>query len=147
MQIGRKKGKDELLTTLTSKLTRLQSDNLLLNQSNDAQSLVVHASAVRPPLTIPTDPSLANTTRNLRTSGGSKRSHRNRDDEERATSQKPVKKGRKEDVEIYGEAGMWEREKVMKVFGGNDDLGTADLASIRKVMGVTRTGKVGVKRK
>ena len=41
---------------------------------------------------------------------------------------------------------MWEREKVMKVFGGNDDLGTADLASIRKVMGVTRTGKVGVKR-
>lgn len=69
------------------------------------------------------------------------------DDEERATSQKPVKRGRKEDFEIYGDAGMWEREKVMKVFGGNDDLGTADLASIRKVMGVTRTGKVGSKRK
>jgi len=42
---------------------------------------------------------------------------------------------------------MWEREKVMKTFGGNDDLGTVDLATIRKVMGVTRTGKIGGKRK
>jgi hypothetical protein len=42
---------------------------------------------------------------------------------------------------------MWEKEKVMKVFGSNDDLGTADLASIRKVMGVTRTGKGSSKRR
>lgn len=59
---------------------------------------------------------------------------------------KPVKRGRKEDYEIYGEGGMWERERAVKVFGANDDLGTADLASIRKVMGITRTGKGGKRR-
>jgi len=144
--MGKRKGKDELLTTLASKLARLHSDTLLLNQANDAQSLVIHAAAIHPPLTVPTDPALSNTSRSLRTSG-SKRSHRSRDDEERATSQKPIKRGRKEDYEIYGDAGMWEREKVMKTFGGNDDLGTVDLATIRKVMGVTRTGKIGGKRK
>jgi len=58
-----------------------------------------------------------------------------------------LKRGRKEDYEIYGEAGMWEKDKVMKVFVGNDDLGTADLASIRKVMGITRTGKTAVPRR
>jgi len=85
--------------------------------------------------------------RNLRTPG-SKRSSRNRDEEpERNTSQRPVKKGRKEDFEIYGEGGMWEREKVLKAFSANDDLGTVDLASIRKVMVVTRTGKTGSKRR
>jgi len=38
---------------------------------------------------------------------------------------------------------MWERDKATKALGGSDDLGTADLASIRKAMGVTRTGKGG----
>lgn len=144
--MGKKRGKDELLTTLTSKLTRLQSDTLLLNQANDAQSLVIHAAAIHPPLTVPTNPVLSNTSRNLRTSG-SKRSHRSRDEDERATSQKPVKRGRKEDFEIYGDAGIWEREKVMKVFGSSEDLGMADLVTIRKIMGVTRTGKVSGKRR
>ena len=36
---------------------------------------------------------------------------------------------------------------MMKIFGSNDDLGTADLASIRKVMGITRTGKAAVPRR
>ena len=84
--------------------------------------------------------------RNLRTPG-SKRSARNRDDDERAQSQRPAKRGRKEDYEIYGDAGIWEKDKVMKVFGSNDDLGTVDLASIRKVMGITRTGKTAPKRR
>jgi hypothetical protein len=140
--LGKKKGRDELLTTLSSRLARLQSDNLLLNQAHDATTLTHHALATHPPLTIPSDPALS-MNRNLRTPG-SKRSSR-RDDEERL--QRPIKRGRKEDYEIYGDAGMWEKEKVMKVFGGNDDLGTADLASIRKVMGITRTGKNAPKRR
>jgi hypothetical protein len=143
--VGKKKGKDELLSTLNGKLSRLQADNLLLNQANDANTLTNHALALHPPLTIPADPNLA-MSRNLRTSG-SKRSARNRDEEDRAQSQRPLKRGRKEDYEIYGEAGMWEKDKVMKVFVGNDDLGTADLASIRKVMGITRTGKTAVPRR
>jgi hypothetical protein len=133
------------LTTLNGRLTRLQSDNLLLNQAHDATTLTHHALAAHPPLTVPANPAMS-MSRNLRTPG-SKRSARNRDDDERATSQRPVKRGRKEDFEIYGEGGMWEKEKVMKVFGSNDDLGTADLASIRKVMGVTRTGKGSSKRR
>jgi hypothetical protein len=133
------------LTTLNGRLSRLQSDNLLLNQAHDAITLTHHALAAHPPLTVPANPAMS-MSRNLRTPG-SKRSARNRDDDERATSQRPVKRGRKEDFEIYGEGGMWEKEKVMKVFGSNDDLGTADLASIRKVMGVTRTGKGSSKRR
>ena len=126
-------------------MTRLQSDNLLLNSAHDAISLTHHALAAHPPLTVPANPALS-MSRNLRTPG-SKRSIRNRDDDDRAQSQRPLKRGRKEDFEIYGEGGMWEKEKVMKVFGPNDDLGTADLASIRKTMGVTRTGKGVSKRR
>ena len=117
----------------------------MLNQANDATSLTHHALATHPPLTVPSNPALS-TSRNLRASG-SKRSARNRDDEDRVQPQRPVKRGRKEDYEIYGEGGMWEREKVMKAFGANDDLGTADLATIRKVMGITRTGKAAPKRR
>lgn len=137
--MGKKRGKDELLAVLGGRLSRLQSDNLLLNQAHDATTLSHHALSANPPLTVPSNPALS-MSRSLRTSS-SKRTVRNRDDDERATSQKPIKRGRKEDFEIYGEAGIWERDKVMKVFGSNDDLGTADLASIRKVMGITRTGK------
>lgn len=133
------------MATLSGRLTRLQSDNLLLNQAHDATTLTHHALAAHPPLTVPTNPALS-MSRSLRTPG-SKRSIRSRDDDERAQSQRPLKRGRKEDFEIYGEGGMWEKEKVMKVFGSNDDLGTADLASIRKVMGVTRTGKGVTKRR
>lgn len=143
--MGKKKGKDELLATLNGRLTRLQNDKLLLNQAQDATALTHIALATHPPLTDPSDPALS-MSRNLRASG-SKRSARNRDDDERGQSQKPAKRGRKEDYEIYGDAGMWEKDKVMRIFGSNDDLGTADLASIRKVMGITRTGKVASKRK
>jgi hypothetical protein len=133
------------LATLSNRLARLQSDNLLLNQAHDATTLTHHALATHPPLTVPSNPALS-MSRNLRTPG-SKRSARNRDDDERAQSQRPVKRGRKEDYEIYGDAGIWEKDKVMKVFGSNDDLGTVDLASIRKVMGITRTGKTAPKRR
>ena len=133
------------MATLGGRLSRLQADNLLLNQANDATSLTHHALAAYPPLTVPSDPASLNS-RNLRTPG-SKRSSRNRDEDDRIISQRPIKRGRKEDYEIYGEGGMWEREKVTKVFGPSDDLGTADLASIRKVMGITRTGKPVPKRK
>jgi hypothetical protein len=143
--MGKKRGKDELLAVLGGRLSRLQSDNLLLNQAHDATTLSHHALSANPPLTVPSNPALS-MSRSLRTPG-SKRSARSRDDDERATSQKPIKRGRKEDFEIYGEAGIWERDKVMKVFGSNEDLGTADLASIRKVMGITRTGKTAAKRK
>ena len=119
---------------------------MLLNTALDATSLTLHALSTHPPLTIPSDPALSLTTRNLRTQG-SKQSSRNKDDEERGQTQRPAKRGRKEDYEIYGDMGMWEKEKVMKVFGANDDLGTADLASIRKVMGITRTGKATSKRR
>jgi hypothetical protein len=111
-----------------------------LNQAIDAATLTNHASAPHAPLTVPSDPTLSLSTRNLRTPG-SKRSSRRADDDERQIVQRPLKRGRKEDYEIYGEGGIWERDKVMKAFVANDDLGTADLASIRKVMGVTRTGK------
>ena len=134
-----------MLATLNGRISRLQSDNLLLNQANDATSLTHHALATHPPLTVPSNPALS-MSRNLRASG-SKRSVRNRDDDERTQIQKTVKRGRKEDYEIYGDGGMWEKDKVMKVFGGNDDLGTVDLASIRKIMGITRTGKAAPKRK
>jgi hypothetical protein len=143
--LGKKKAKDELLATLNGRLARLQSDNLLLNQALDANTLTHHALATHPPLTVPSNPA-ASSSRNLRTPG-SKRSIRNRDDDERAQSQRPVKRGRKEDYEIYGEGGMWEKDKVMKIFGASDDLGTADLASIRKIMGITRTGKAAPKRR
>lgn len=133
------------MATLSGRLTRLQADNLLLNQAHDATTLTHHALAAHPPLTVPANPALS-MSRSLRTPG-SKRSVRNRDDDERGQSQRPIKRGRKEDYEIYGDAGIWEKEKVMKVFGSNDDLGTADLASIRKVMGITRTGKTAPKRR
>jgi len=138
-QQAKKKGKDELLTTLNGRLARLQADNLLLNQALDAATLTSHALAPHAPLTVPADPTLSTTTRNLRTPG-SKRSRR-ADDDDRQVVQRPQKRGRKEDYEIYGEAGIWDRDKVIKIFGPNDDLGTADLASIRKVLGVTRTAK------
>lgn len=134
-----------MLSTLNGRLERLQSDNLLLNQANDATSLAHHALAVHPPLTVPSNPALSSS-RNLRASG-SKRSVRNRDDDDRVQPQRPAKRGRKEDYEIYGENGMWDREKVMKTFGSNDDLGTVDLATIHKIMGITRTGKAVPKRK
>jgi hypothetical protein len=134
-----------MISTLHSRLVRLQNDNLLLNSANDASSLSHHAGASHTPLTVPSSLSLS-MSRSLRTPGG-KRPARTRDDEERAQSQRPLKRGRKEDFEIYGEAGIWEREKVMKVFTANDDLGTVDLANIRKVMGVTRTGKTVAKRR
>lgn len=140
------------MATLSSRLARLQADNLLLNQAHDATTLTHHALAAHPPLTVPSNPALS-MSRNLRTPG-SKRSARNRDDLDdgggggRGASQtRPVKRGRKEDYEIYGDAGIWEKDKVMKIFGANDDLGTADLASIRKVMGITRTGKTATKRR
>jgi hypothetical protein len=106
--------------------------------------LTNHALAPHAPLTVPADPSLSTATRNLRTPS-SKRSSR-RDDDDRQ-DKRPQKRGRKEDYEIYGEAGIWERDKVLRVFGSNDDLGTADLASIRKVLGVTRTAKTAAKRR
>ena len=115
---GKREVKDDLLNTLNGRLIRLQADTLLLNQANDATSLTTHAFAAYPPLTIP-DPTLSSS-RNLRTPG-SKRSARNRDDDERVQSQKPVKRGRREDYEIYGEGGMWEKEKATKVFGPSDD--------------------------
>jgi hypothetical protein len=138
-----------LFQTLTKRLDRLRDDHNLLNQANDSLTLSNAALAPHPPLTVPTNP-LAVFSRNLRTPG-SKRSARNRDEDtgdfgpasSRQQSQRPVKRGRKEDVEIYGEAGMWEKDKAIKVLAGSDDLGTADLATIRKVMGVTRTGKSG----
>jgi hypothetical protein len=144
-KLGKKKGKDELLNTLSGRLSRLQADNLLLNSALDATSLTHHAFAPHAPLTVPSNPALS-MSRNLRTPG-SKRSARNRDDDERGPPQRPIKRGRKEDYEIYGEGGIWEKDKVMKVFGSSDDLGTADLASIRKVMGITRTGKTASKRR
>jgi len=134
-----------LLATLNGRLTRLQSDNLLLNQANDALSLTQHALAAHPPLTVPANPLLA-TSRNLRTPG-SKRSARHRDEDDNAQSQRPVKRGRKEDYEIYGEGGIWERDKVLKTFTASDDLGTADLGSIRKEMGITRAAKAASRRK
>jgi hypothetical protein len=143
--MGKKKVKDELLNTLSGRLQRLQADNLLLNQAIDATTLTSHAFAAYPPLTIPADPTLSSS-RNLRTPG-SKRSARSRDDDERTQAQKPVKRGRKEDYEIYGDGGMWEKEKATKVFGASDDLGTVDLASIKKIMGITRTGKAAPKRR
>lgn len=147
METGKKKGKDEVLTKLSKTLERLRDDHILLNQATDSLTLTNHALAPHAPLTIPTDP-LAVSARNLRTPGSKRVSARNLDLEDapasRPTSQRPLKRGRKEDVEIYGEGGMWDREKAIKTFVGSDDLGTADLATIRKVMGVTRTGKGGV---
>lgn len=128
---------------MNGRLARLQADNLLLNQALDAAALTNHALAPHAPLTVPTDPSLSSMTRNLR-APGSKRSSRRDDDD---LQKRPQKKGRKEDYEIYGESGVWEREKAVKVFGASDDLGTADLGSIRKVLGVTRAAKAATRKR
>ena len=133
------------MATLNGQLTRLQDDHVLLNQTIDAISFIHTAFPAHPPLKESLNPT-SSTGRNLRTPG-SKRTSRNRDEDDNIAPVKPTKRGRKEDLEIYGEGGMWERDKATRVFGASDDLGTVDLATIRKVMGVTRTGKAAMKRK